>query len=144
GMVRSTTTHRRDLLDTAEVDIEFVEEAAAPAPAARVSIGGATVEAFEAAQAEQMEAFRALTREVLGSEGARVLARELDPEQPSLVQFTGLSRAARAFLKAVDGEVAAAEAVLASVTAPANSIVSTIDYGLTLPGRVVGGLARAA
>lgn len=39
--------------------------------------------------------------------------------------------------------VTSAEALLYSVATPANSLISTLDYGLTLPGRVVGSLARA-
>lgn len=144
GRVASMAPSWDDRQETAEVEFEFIEEAIDDAEPPRViSVEAAVEAAFEAGQVEQMEAFAGEVRAALGAEAGGILSVELDPELGILAQFGGVSLAARAYLQKVDAVVTAAEATLVSVATPANSLISTLDYGRALPGRVVGGIARA-
>lgn len=59
--------------------------------------------------------------------------------QSQLMTFSlsGLIQQAEAFISTMD-------ATLNTVTNPANSLIATIDYGTSLPGRVCGSIARTA
>ena len=142
GQIRSVTVNRDDRAETAEVDIEFVAASAPADPRPRPSIQAQSEESFEAAAAETQAAVTASLRATLGAEGTTLAAQLLDPAQPLLAQFTGLSAAARTLLGRMDSELAVVEGTLAHIENPANTIVGSIDFGLTLPGRVVGSLTR--
>lgn len=144
GRIQSMSVDWDDRDQTAEVEFEFLEEVIdSTEPPRVISVQAAVEAAFASGQAEQMAAFAADVRTELGPEAGGILAKTLDPDLPLLQQFTGISLQARAYLKKVDALVTTIEATLHDIEQPANSLIATVDYGLTLPGRVVGGLAKA-
>jgi len=143
GRISSMAPSWDDRDATAEVEFEFTEDTLDNVEPARViSVQAAVEAAFAAGQAEQMDAFAGEVRGALGKEAGGILAKDLDPTLPILPQFTGISLKARNYLKTVDAMVTTAEATLHDIEAPADSLIASIDYGLSLPGRVVGSLAK--
>lgn len=143
GMVERISVRADDRELTAEVDITFVENL-------RQDISEVEYEDVEVAadqaiidvQDEQMEQFEADAREELGAEASAILAVDLDPALGILDQYNNISRKARVWVKEIDAAVAGFEAVLTEVTQPTNSLISTINFGTRLPGRVIGAIAR--
>lgn len=143
GMIERVSVRADDRELTAEVDITFVEQL-------RQDLYEREYEDVEAAadqavidvQDDQMEQVEDEARDELGAEATEIIEQELDPEQGILEQFSGVSQKARAWLKQVDAAVATFEGALNDVTQPANSLISTINYGTRLPGRVIGAIAR--
>ncbi|MDP2167992.1 MAG: DNA circularization N-terminal domain-containing protein, partial [Thermodesulfovibrionales bacterium] len=138
GSVESASVRHDDRLETAEIDISFVEEFAGEIEIPAVSVDGV----FEQGQAEQIAEFEKDVKDELGAEAAEILGKELDPTKGILEQFTGLTATARAYVKQIDGYVSKLEATLTSIANPANSLLATIDYGVNLPGRVIGSVSR--
>lgn len=143
GMVERVSVRADDRELTAEVDLTFVENLRGTISEVEYEdIETAADQAVIDAQDEQMEQFVADAQEELGAEAAEVNDLELDPELGILEQFTAASRQARAWIKQVETAVTLFDGTLADVTLPANSLISTINYGTRLPGRVIGSIAR--
>lgn len=143
GMIERVTVKADDRELTAEVDITFVENLRQDISEVQYEdIETATDQAVIDAQDEQMEQFAADTQDELGAEAAAINNLELDAELGILEQFNGISQQARAYLKQIDGAVAAFEGALNDVTQPVNSLIATINYGTKLPGRVIGAVAK--
>lgn len=143
GMIESFGVRHDDREMTAEVDITFIEDLRGHlADLAYEDVEAAVEEAVVASQQEQMDAFAAEVRTELGAESVGILEQAVDPDQGVLTQFQGYSQRAKNYLKKVDTFVAAVEGTLLDVANPANGIISTINYGTNLPGRVIGSLSR--
>lgn len=143
GMIESFNVRHDDRDMTAEVDISFVEDLrGSTADIEYEDVEAAVEEAVLESQQEQMDSFAEEVRVELGGEAAGILEKSLDPAKGILEQFTGYSRAARGYLKRVEFFVATLEGTLTSVANPANGLISTINYGTNLPGRVIGSLSR--
>jgi len=143
GMIESFNVRHDDREMTAEVDITFIENRRGTPPDIEYEdVEAAVEEAVVNSQEEQMDAFAAEVRAELGAESAGILEKDLDPAQGIFTQFQGYSQKAKNYLKKVDTFVATVEGTLIDVANPANGIISTINYGTNLPGRVIGSLAR--
>jgi len=143
GMIESFNVRHDDRDMTAEVDITFVEDMrGSTADIEYEDVEAAVEEAVLNSQQEQMDSFAEEVRLELGAEAAGILEKTLDPTKGILEQFAGYSRGARGFLKKVELLVSTLEATLVNVANPANSLISTINYGTNLPGRVIGSLSR--
>jgi len=143
GAVETMNVRHDDRLETAEIDITFIENLRGKAePLPYVQVEKSIEEAVASGQEEQMEFFEEAVISELGPEGMDIVAEELVPEEGILEQFTGLSPAGRAYIKRVDAYVRTLEAELIEIANPANGLISAIDYGTNLPGRVIGALAR--
>ena len=143
GMIESFNVRHDDRDMTAEVDITFVEDMrGSTADIEYEDVEAAVEEAVVASQLEQMDAFAAEVRAALGAESVGILERVLDPAQGIYTQFQGYSQRAKNYLKKVDAFVATVEGTLLDVANQANGIISTINYGTNLPGRVIGSLSR--
>jgi prophage DNA circulation protein len=144
GRVKSATARIDDRLRTIEIDLLFIEQAREDNA---ISMGDDPVIATEAAMtlgaAQQTASLEADARETLGSSSAAILKKPLDATRTAMEQFTGIGRVAREYVRMVDAEVARVEAFMADVAAPATSLIATINYGVTLPGRVIGSVTRA-
>lgn len=143
GMIDRVNVRADDREMTAEVDIAFVEQLRGELlEVVYEDVESAADQALSDTQDEQVEQFGTEAQDELGAEAAEIIEQDLDPEQGILEQFTGVSQKARAWLKEVDTAVAAFEGELNDVVRPANSLISTINYGTRLPGRVIGSIAR--
>ena len=143
GRIKSMDVRRDDRQRLAEIDITFVENLRGPSqPAAAVQVQGAVEDAFAAGQQEQMDWFSDYCMEQMGPEGAAVLDQNVDFTLPVLGQFTGLSIAARNFVKRVDTYVRLLQGTLLDIQNPANGLIAVIDYGTSLPGLVINALAQ--
>lgn len=143
GMIERVSVRADDRELTAEVDITFVEQLRQELYEREYEdVEVAADQAVIDVQEDQMEQVEDEARDELGAEATEIIGLELDPEQGILEQFTGVSQKARAWLKQVDAAVATFEGALNDVTQPADSLISTINYGTRLPGRVIGAIAR--
>ncbi len=128
---------------TAEVDLTFVENLRGEIePAAYVDVKEATEEVFSQGQDELMHVYANDVVDELGAEGYDILGRELDSTKGILEQFNNVSLKASDYVKQVDTYVRTLEGTLTEIANPANSLIATINYGVNLPGRVIGSIAR--
>lgn len=143
GMAERISVRSDDRELTAEVDLTFVENMRQDI--AEVEYEDVEVAADQAVidtQDEQMTRFADDAQEDLGAEAIELNNKELVAGQSILQQFSGVSQKSRGWLKQVDSAVAVFQAAANDVTQPANSLIATINYGTTLPGRVIGSIAR--
>lgn len=143
GRIEAVSVRHDDRLETAEVDVTFVQDLASrETPARYIDVESAGEEFFAVGQQELMDEFAGDVREALGVEAEGVLARDLNPESGIVEQFPGVSTKARNYLKNVESFVGLLAAEAAEVANPANSLLAATDFGTSLPGRVIGTLAR--
>jgi prophage DNA circulation protein len=144
GSIESVSVRHDDRLLTAEIDIVFIENITATDPVRVPNVESGAEDAYIKSQEEQMSEFAADMRASLGSEAEGILDRELDPAKGVLEQFQDLTGSARNYITQVDTYVNKLESTLNNVANPANSLIATIDYGTTLPGKVIGAIAKTA
>lgn len=143
GCVESISVRHDDRQRAAEVDITFVENLRGEIePAQQADVVSGVEDAFLDAHERLLDGFSAEIRAALGSEAAGILDKALDASQGVMEQFTGVTLAARNYLKKVDTFVATVESTLTEIANPANSLISTINFGTNLPGRVIGSLTH--
>ena len=143
GRIESVNLRHDDRQETAEVDITFVQDLASQEnPDRYIDVEAASEEAFTVGQQELMDEFAADLRGTLGAEAEGILARDLDPDLGIVEQYPSVSIKARNYLKTVESFVGSLQAQASGIANPANSLVSVINYGSKLPGRVVGPLAQ--
>lgn len=143
GRVEDVSVRHDDRQQTAEVDITFVQDIISQEQTVKYGdIQNDMEESFTEGQTELSESFKESAKEVLGGEAADILETELDPELGIVEQLTGYSTAARNWLKNVETYVTTLQATANSVANPANSLISMINYGTQLPGRVIGAVAN--
>jgi prophage DNA circulation protein len=143
GCVESVSVRHDDRQRTAEVDITFVENLRGEIePAEQADVEAEAEAAFTDVQERMMDSFSEGLRDVLGPEAAGILDKTLDASKGVLEQFQNVSLAARNYLKKVDTFVSTVESTLTEIANPANSLVSTINFGTNLPGRVIGSVTR--
>lgn len=143
GFIESVhVRHDSDLLK-AEIDLTFIENRRTDIfPQAFSDIEGTCEAQYMAAQEEQKDKFSKDVATALGAEAKGILEKVLNLDLAIIGQFTGLSRTAREYVKTVDTYVTGLKATLSDITNPANSLIGTIDFGDTLPGVVIGAVAR--
>ena len=138
GMVERVTVRHDDRNWTAEVDVTFVENMREPIDETRYQdVEAATEEAFIAGQEEQQDELA----DDLADEGLP-LDQELVAEQSILSQVKATAQSSREMAREMDGYLNFAATIAADVTDLEGSLVSVVNYGVNLPGRVIGVLAR--
>lgn len=143
GMVERFAVRHDDRDLTAEVDIAFVENLRGDLEDVVYEDVEAVIEAAAGdAWNEQLAAFAADIKAKLGGEAVGILGKALLEGQSIYSQFQGFSQKAKSYIKQVDTLVTTLEADLTGIANPANSLVATIDFGVNLPGRVIGAVAR--
>ena len=144
GSIQSVSVRHNEMIETAKIDITFLESITEPEPVRDADIKSSAEDIFENSIAEQKEKFSNDMRDALGSEAEGILSKTLDPDKGILEQFTGLSKTARGYVKTVDTYINKFESTLNDIANPANSLISAIDFGTNLPGRVIGAIASTA
>lgn len=145
GKIESVDVRHDDRKELAEVDFTFIEQLIFDAQPAQVEdVGNKTGALLEDGIEEQKEEFSQDMRETLGTEADGILDQILDPDEGILAQFTGLTTKARSYVSKIDTTVATIEATLNEIANPANSLIATIEFGVNLPGRVIGAITECA
>jgi prophage DNA circulation protein len=143
GKIESIIVRHDDRLQTAEVDLTYVENLRGvidPEPATSVA---ADVEAaFVDGQTELTEEIRRDLAEQLGADAAGILDTVVAAGAGLYEQISGLSGAAQAYVRAADTYVKTLDAKLRAITNPANGLIAVIDYAANLPGYVAGSIAN--
>lgn len=143
GCVESMSVRHDDRDRTAEIDVTFVEGLIEDGgDTRRDDVEAVAEEAYNDGIEDQKREFADDVRDALGPEASGILDRVLDPALGIVEQFQDVSTKARNYLKTVETYVGTMEATLNTIANPANSLVSTINYGTNLPGRVIGSLSR--
>ena len=143
GSVESIHMHHDDRDRFAEIDITFVQGLIDDVDdTAHEDIESSAEEAYAASIEDQKVEFADDVTAELGSEASSILGFELDPDLGIVEQFSGITTTARNYLKTVESYVATVEGTLNAVANPANGLVSILNYGTSLPGRVIGSVAR--
>jgi prophage DNA circulation protein len=144
GMIKTLSVNNDERKSYCEIDIEFVEDAGAEAaPVYYPDVSHAIEETLAESQALSIEQLSSELASGLGSQSGVVLATELDSEKGILEQLTGLSIVQRNYLSKIESVVNMLDAAMIDISNPANSIIASIEFGQTLPGRVIGSIARA-
>lgn len=107
------------------------------------SIKRDTEQAFIDGQETLTDAFGQTLSSDIGSEAGDMIETEIDESQTLLDQFLTVSQAARDYVAEIDDAIEICESWLADVTAPADSILNTIEYGSLLPARFVSAVNEA-
>jgi prophage DNA circulation protein len=142
GQIESMSVRHDDRLQTAELDITFVEQIQEDTtPVFTPDILSSCESQFASGQAQLIANFAQSLQDTLGAEGLRAAAQKLIPG-PALNQIQGLSAAGRLLVRGIDTAVSSVEGLLTDITQPANTVIGMIDYGSTLPGRVIGAVAN--
>lgn len=128
----------------AYVDVTFIEDTNPDVePVYSPGLSAVVDDCIIASQLSEMERFAADVNAVLGPAGPRVLAVALDPDHGILGQLQRLSIVGRLWISKVETAVNAIDAAFANITNPVESLLSTINYGNSLAGRVMGSVARS-
>ena len=143
GCVESLSVKHDDRDRTAEIDITFVEGLIEDGGDTRHDdVEAGAEEAYNDGIEDQKKEFADDVKEALGPEAQGILDRVLDPAKGIVEQFQDVSTKARNYLKTVESYTGTMEGTLNTIANPANSLVSTINYGTNLPGRVIGSVSR--
>ncbi len=145
GLIESVALRFDDRIQVAEVDITFIENIkVSTEPVVFESISTKSEDVFTTAVVEQQTEFAGDVREELGAEAETILTKTLDPAKTVFSQFTGLTKKGRDYVKQIDTYEASLKSSLTTVANPANSLLTTIDFGTNLPGRIIGAAASTA
>lgn len=147
GSIDSFLARHSDLKRTAEVDITFTQGLitkceAEPKYVNKGAVDWGVEEDFATGQTELIEELETDARDLLGTEAKEILSTVLDPAQGLIGQFTNISSQAREYVKKAEGLVTDLTGTLSTITNPADSLLAMITYPSTLPGIVVGTIAR--
>lgn len=144
GIIEQLDVRHDDRIQTAQIYITFVENlSGSPQPIAAVSVQGSVEDAYASGQQNQVDGISDAVTGPLGAEGQDILNQSLDYTQPGVLsQFTGLSMAAWNYVKSVDTYVRYLDGKLLDVQNPADGLISIINYGTGLAGRVASAAAR--
>jgi len=146
GRVASVNVRNDERNQTAEIDIEFIEDLLDNMLSVRQvgDVRDQAEAAFTVGQAQQMLQAADDLIASIGTEANQIIGATLDPALSLVAQFASLSVGARAVLGVLDTALAEIDAIAATSTIPTSALVSTIDYGSTLPGKIVETAANAA
>lgn len=128
---------------TAVCDMTLIETIDPPDLSYNVDVEAEAEAAFVEAQAQAETQAAADIAEALGPDGASLAAEELDPDKSVLEQLVDAAGEVREFAKSVDSAIASVEAEFNAIMQPLDSLVSTIEFATSLPGRVLGAVTNA-
>jgi prophage DNA circulation protein len=141
-MVEQVSVRHDDTERTAQVDLTLVEQLRTEIIVDRGDVQGDAEGVFAEGQEEQQAEFGEDAASALGDNRGFV-NQVLDGATGIYAQFTGVALAAREFVREVDSYVTMFQATVTELTNPVNSLLATVSYATSLPGRVIGPIAAA-
>jgi len=143
GMVRKVSVRHDDRISTAELDIDFVEwNSTAGLSSSILAVVSAAQAAYRTGIASAIQTVGVSISAVVGAaEASNMMFTELS-EGNALLQYSGLSRAGRLLVGSIDTAVSTVQGLVSTIDNPTNSILLTVDFGLTLPGRIIEACAQ--
>lgn len=144
GKIESIVVQHDDRQRCAVLDITFVEQMRSKLEvSASSAVLSVTEEAYIDGQEQQEKKLSDDIREKLPAEDAGIVSEMLDTALGLLEQVQGYSDTAREFVGQAEGYIAVAEAVVDQIMSPVNSLLATITYSESLPGRILGSITRS-
>ena len=145
GCVKTVAVHADERQQTAQIDVTFVENLGGyVSPQVYEDVQASAEEDFIQGQSDMTDDVTNDMQTALGPESTYVAGVTLDPTQPLLSQFTGLSQKATAYVAQVQNSLNTLNGLQSQITNPVNSLVGTTSFDTNLPGLVVGTIAKAA
>ncbi len=151
GMVKNWVVRHNDCERAAEIDLTFTENLSGTIePARYVDAESAVEEAFNNSLDEQESELRKdvatdLAAEAGGAaEAATILDAPLDETIPVADQVKKVTPAAREYMKELDRVFRTLDGLQVDAANPAGSLLGTLSFGATVPGRVLGSTTRTA
>ncbi|MFH1028481.1 MAG: DNA circularization N-terminal domain-containing protein [Pseudomonadota bacterium] len=141
-MVEQVSVRHDDTERTAEVDLTLIEYLRTEIVVEQRDVSADAEGEFVEGQAEQQAEVGEDAAAVLGDNRGFV-NQVLDAGTGIYAQFTGVALAAREFVREVDSYVTMFQATVTELTNPVNSLLATVSYSTSLPGRVIGPIAAA-
>ncbi|MCL2219334.1 MAG: DNA circularization N-terminal domain-containing protein [Chitinispirillia bacterium] len=139
GRIKSLKALHDRRRQCAEISFEFIEDSNRDImPAFNPPLEANLEEGFEKTAKAMMDAAAA----EYGAAGLDT-STEVNPNQPLGGQVPARTVSARAFLARLDQSITGLRGMLADITNPAESVVGMFNYGLSLPGVVIGAVAAA-
>lgn len=82
--------------------------------------------------------------DTLGEAGIGIADKIIDFNNTIISEYPDVTGTIRAYVKEVDSLVIAVESTLATITNPVNTFINALDFGTTLPGRIVKAVTQLA
>lgn len=144
GVIRNVVVNNDSRKRYAAIDIDFIESADESAePVRQTDIKYQIENIISVAQQQQIDQLIDDLRKNLGPASQSLISsKNIVSNIPLLSQFTNLSWAARNLVSRIDSEVMELNGALITIAQPADSIIASIEYATTLPGVVIGSIAR--
>ena len=144
GRIRSVSVRHDDRQELAEVDIDFVQDLGSQEKAVIYKdVRAASEENYQSGIDEQQDLVTEMIRNKLGAHAQAVLETDLDPDKAVAGQFPAAPLKVRTYLKTIDSYLNTLADTSTAVSNPTNSLLATVNFGINLPGRIVGTLSRA-
>lgn len=139
GKVANINVRHDDRQQVAEIDIDFIVGVSSISVGTSTDIAGEADELAADGYIEVQESYR----DALVADGVpvEIVDMELDPGMGILEQVTAVSSDVRQYLKKIDAMETAISDFCADITSPVDSLVSTVEFAASIPGRIVGKIA---
>ncbi len=142
GYVKVHSIESDDRIQTAEIEIEFVESSGAYEAASEERVVMACEQHFVDGQEDIAAEVAATLYDDVGAVAGDLVNADLDASQTVLSQMSGLSWKARGIVKNIDSDISSMRNTLSSIENPATSVIATVNYGTGLGGMVASELAQ--
>lgn len=143
GAVKAISVRNTSRKRYAEIDIEFIQSASdTESQSYTPDIKYRVEQNLISTQQEQMDQFSETVHAALGPSAQSVLSPALTSDGKLLSQFTHLTFKAHQYISKVDAVVSVLNGSMATIENSAESIIAAVDYGTSLPGVVIGSIAR--
>jgi prophage DNA circulation protein len=144
GRIPSWDTRHDARKNCAEVDFVFVEQLWGAEVETAPTMVPELEESYEAGQRSMLRTLARGFVAALGAVDGNALASTLlAAAGPAVGQVVGIGRAARSYLAVIDTAVSQLDSAVSQGENPATSLVAATTYPATVPGRIVGAVARA-
>lgn len=137
GKIKHVVVRHDDSIDCATVDIDFVQELSADIKAkVQGDPRGDAAEAYKATIDEMQGEFADDSEAAFGADGRSLMQKAIAAQGKIADQVSGLTAPLRAFVNNIDNCIQLFEGTVAGITAPAYSLVNTVSFAASIPGRV--------
>lgn len=142
--IQALAIRRDDGERCAEIDVTLIEQMRVPLDIQLLpNIRSSAQEIFTAGQEQQKQKLAEDIKSKLQAKDAGMLTKIMEEGKTLLSQAQEYSDKARALAGSVDGYIATATGFVNQIDNPTNTLQFMLDYGLQLPGLVLGPIARS-